>query len=638
MNPEDIAAQIAAELQKQQRAQMTHAAPVDRGPQTPTQRFRAMAQGLTFGSADEAEAYLRSKLTGENYDAALADVRGKLEQYKGDRPWEALGYEVGGAALPAIAASVFSGGAGGAATTARFFPTMAKLMGVGALEGGAYAFNTGEGGFSNRAQRVIPGAVGGAVASGATYAAARGASRVVGDFLDYTGRKLDGRASRRVQDELRRIADDSGMTPDEILERVGRGELMAEMSPMLRSVARDYYARSRGAAETLSKTFSTRADDLRADTMKYLQGTLTGSADDNVLRAVNASDEAFRKSAGQEYNAIFRDAPPLADDVVETVKSSLARVPEAGDDVRRIYTAETGKRPFFEIGKDGTVTFQRPPTLEDAEVIRRGIQTATARQFASGGGGVGTAYKSVEQNLRQALDEASKPLAGVRAKWSNLERAREAFEEGRKALSRSPDELAIAFEEASKNGDAAVASFRAGVVDAFRRKSSTGSRQSIPRNMLDESTREGSVLRTIFPEDNLDELLGRAGRASNAQAAKNKILGGSETAVSRGRAEQSGPSILDDVIDAGSGSPLALARLASSAFKAMRPSLSDAELQQLAKLMVESNPDLLRRAMTDSTALAQVNALASQFLNASSRAAGGMGGAAVVPTADALLR
>lgn len=637
MNPEEIAAQIAAELQKQQQAQMTHSVS-DQGPQTPTQRFRAMAQGLTFGGADEAEAYLRSKLTGADYDATLADVRGKLEQYRGDRPWEALGYEVGGAALPAIVTSLFTGGGGGAATSARFFPTLAKLMGTGAVQGGAYAFNTGEGGFEQRAQRIVPGAIAGGVAAGATYTAARGASKVLGDFLDYTGRKLDGRASRRVQDELRRIADDSGMTPDEILERVGKGELMAEMSPVLRSVARDYYARSRGAAQTLSRTFERRADDLRADTMAYLQSTLTGSADDNVLKAVNASDESFRKAAGAEYNRIFREAGALSDDTVEELRSALSRVPEAGDDVRRIYRAETGKTPFFTIEKDGAVKFSRPPTLEDAEVIRRGLQTATSRQFASGGGAVGTAYRSVEQSLKEAIDEASKPLAGVRAKWSNLERAREAFEEGRKALSRSPDELAIAFENASKQGNASVASFRAGVVDAFRRKASTGSRQSIPRNMLDENTREGAVLRTIFPEDNLEELLGRATRATNAQAAKNKILGGSETAVSRGRAAQSGPALLDDVIDAGSGSPLALVRLASSAFKALRPELSDAELQQLASLMVESNPALLQRALTDSTAVAQVNALASQFLNASSRAAGGMGGAAAVPVGEMALR
>jgi hypothetical protein len=72
------------------------------------QRVRSMAQGLLLGGADEAEAYLRS-LAGENYDAALADIRTKTKAYQEAEPGAALGYEVAGGLLPTAAALLTPG-------------------------------------------------------------------------------------------------------------------------------------------------------------------------------------------------------------------------------------------------------------------------------------------------------------------------------------------------------------------------------------------------------------------------------------------------------------------------------------------------------------------------------------------------
>jgi len=59
----------------------------------PTQRLRSIAQGATMGGADELEASLRSAVSGETYDQALADIRGKMKAYQQQSPLEALAYE-----------------------------------------------------------------------------------------------------------------------------------------------------------------------------------------------------------------------------------------------------------------------------------------------------------------------------------------------------------------------------------------------------------------------------------------------------------------------------------------------------------------------------------------------------------------
>ena len=115
--------------------------------EVPTQRIRMMAQGATLGFADEIEARARALGTGQTYEEALEEIRALTEAYKTARPGEAMGYEVGGAFLPAVAAAPFTGGASVPATVGR-------MDAVGAAESALAGMGTGEGGFRNRMERV----------------------------------------------------------------------------------------------------------------------------------------------------------------------------------------------------------------------------------------------------------------------------------------------------------------------------------------------------------------------------------------------------------------------------------------------------------------------------------------------------
>jgi len=161
------------------------------------QKLRALAQGLTLGFGDEIEAGIRNPMSAlglsedEGYSKDLEDIRGKIKDYRGEYPVEAIGMEVGGAVLPALAAGAATFGTGGAAvgagTAARLAPTLGRLAGIGAAEGAVAGFGAGEGGLANRAEgAAIGGTLGGVL--GAVAPAAIGATgRRVRSALDGFG-------------------------------------------------------------------------------------------------------------------------------------------------------------------------------------------------------------------------------------------------------------------------------------------------------------------------------------------------------------------------------------------------------------------------------------------------------------------
>src|SRR5690606_12298987 len=159
----------------------------------PPGRFSdSMAQGLTFGLADEALAGVRAPLEvltgradtlGQGYNQALDQSRENVSAYRDRNPVAATGAEVLGGLL--TGGTLAEGGAT-LMNTAR--PTVRNMIargaGEGALYGGAYGFGTGEGGLENRALNAAGGGAVGALTGGAMGAlggrmASRAAKRAV---------------------------------------------------------------------------------------------------------------------------------------------------------------------------------------------------------------------------------------------------------------------------------------------------------------------------------------------------------------------------------------------------------------------------------------------------------------------------
>jgi len=563
----------------------------------PSERTRAAMQGVTFGGADEAEAWARSTFMGEDYDTALADVRTRLEEYRGARPWEAISFEMGGAALPAVLGAVATGGGSTSAT----FPTLTRLgrmLGIGAAEGAAYGFNTGEGGFSNRVRRVPGGAAAGAAGSAIGGAALAGGGAALRSLTDYARRSMGPRAAGIVEREIRKAVEDGNMTMQEAIDGVVNGRILAD-NRTIATIARGWRAQSAEAADVLDRGVSGRPPVKREEMMEYLQSEM--GAEGNALRQFEMDDATARRAEGAEYNRIFANSGAVDDDTAAELAQAFRRVPGAATELDKLLRARTGQTPFFRKTDDG-IEFDRNPTLEEAEIMRRAISTAADREYRSGAGAVGQAYGEVEGAVRQRIDAASPELAGVRSTWSGLERAREAFDLGINAL-RDPDRAEIDFAKVSQQGDAAIKAYRAGLTTALRRKASTGSRQSLPRNLVSEETKEGRVLRMAFPEDNLDELLRRAQNADDAQFASNQLSAGSgsATAITEGRLAEQGVALAEGAMDLAGGGMAAALRLVGQMVKSTSPQLTPKQAADAARLVVETDPNAVARALTDRT-------------------------------------
>lgn len=464
--------QVTGGMPGQQQEPAVAPIPVVVQPPAPTQRLRMMAQGATLTGADEAEAYLRS-MAGEDYESALADIKSKTKAYQQQAPYEALGYEALGGLLPAAAVTLGTGGASTPATgpivaktTADIVRSLAGTSALGGIYGGVTGFLSGEGDVFNRAANVPGGVAVGATVAPAVKTLITGGGMLVDKVTDFARRLAGGRGAKVVETELQRLAGDTGLTTDEIIDRIARGEIMAENATLLAAV-RGLYAQGGKPSTTLMSSLTRRPEQLRTEVLTDMQKTLAGQ-EGNVLKQFKLNDKELKQIETEAYKDAFGTGGVIDSSLLQSVTDALKRSPSAVKDINDIYIAQTGKKPFFSFDKTGNINFNRTPTLEDAEVIRRGIQTSVNQAYQSGRGGVGGALKEVEEALRDAIDTSSKKLGDARLQAAVRRTAKDSFDDGRKVFGKSADEVAVLVEDLSQK-PGALSAFRAGTMDEIGR-------------------------------------------------------------------------------------------------------------------------------------------------------------------------
>jgi hypothetical protein len=287
-----------------------------------------------------------------------------------------------------------------------------------------------------------------------------------------------------------------------------------------------------------------------------------------------------------------------------SLTTALKRSPNAVKDINEIYTAQTGKKPFFSVDKKGDINFSKAPTLEDAEIVRRGLQANINTAYTSGRGSVGEALKPVEENLRSAIDASSTTLANARQQAAALRGGRDAFKEGRTVLSKSADEVDVYMDSIADN-PAMLSAFRAGTMDAIRKQMGTGRVTSMMSRLANPDSKEGGILRSIYPGDQLDSILTRIGTAAQSQAAKNYVVGQSATASTLLQAQRTGSSITaDELANAAGGNPMAGFRVLTKMIKDANTGLSESERQRVAQILTSEDPNIVRNALVDNSAMA----------------------------------
>jgi hypothetical protein len=591
----------------------------------PTQRTRTALQGASLGFADEIEAGARSLSPSQTYDSAIGEIRGGLDAYSADRPIESMAYELGGAFAPAFVPGY------GQATTAR-------VLGRAAMEGGLYALGTGEGDLAERAARVPGGVVAGTVGGAVGQGAVRAAGAAFNGLIMGARAALGPRGATVVQNEIQRLVKQTEKTPDEIVQDIIDGKLLAENETVQMAV-RGYRAQGGEASTEIMNAINPRPAATRGAAMDELRGGLGGSAPGSQASITRASETATKAAERKAYGGL--EGVAATDETIASLKDALRRVPSAAKEMEIKIRADEGTAPFFSIDDAGEVIFSRDPTLMEAESVRRAIGNRATNLFRTENmGGAGESVSNVEKNLRGVLDDSSPPLVGVRAQASAVRTNRDAYQAGNKALVGDVNEKLADFAAISSGANAgeAVDAFRAGLMQSIEAKAATGSRATMISNMMDPTKKEGLLLQEVFPQDQLEGLLSKIGVADKAQKAQRLIMGGSPTTDTAQEIARQGLGVsMSDVLEAVRGNPLAVARLTSKVFdKVGKTELTDAQRSQVVKILVSDDPELVKAAMTDQRALtgliAKVRQLSNTLASGTGRAAtvaGAMAGGAV---------
>lgn len=589
-----------------------------------TQKLRSALQGTTFKFADEAEAYLRS-LGGENYDTALKDIRGKLKDYEKSRPVESGLIEAGASIPISVAMSYLTGGGSTSATTQSLFPALAKVAGVGTVQGAL----TGAGGAEGDAySRIVGGSLGaatGAAVAPATYLGMKAVGNTILDpMIDFTRRTIGGRGAKIVETEIQRIQQQTGLEPDEIVSKIASGEIMAE-NPNILGIVRAYASGGGDASRTIRDALTNRPAALRNKTVEEISKELNAGNQPNVIKSFSESEVQRTKARNALYTKAYDEGGVITEEMLNSLTDAMQRSPTSYELIAKLSQAQLKTKPFFTMDASGEVTFIRPPTIRDMEIARRGLKADINRKYTSGEGDIAKELQPYEETLRGLINKSAPAVGEARAQAASDKLTTSSFDAGKKAFAKSPDQVQVEFEELVSKNPEAVSAYRAGIMAQLRNKMSMGGKTSMMANLESAEAKEGQILRIIYPQDKVDDILKLARVASQSQKAANKVLGNSSTAETLMESKNIGMNISpQEVASVFSGDAFTTMRVVSKIVQKNAPNLSPEQKQQVARVLVSEDPALVSRALRDESGMAILQQRLQTIGNRLARTSGGL--------------
>tara|TARA_Y100000389_G_scaffold103012_2_gene99901 strand:- start:9848 stop:11761 length:1914 start_codon:yes stop_codon:yes gene_type:complete len=567
----------------------------------PKQRLRTAAQGLTLGFGDELEAYARAAVSDRSVDEILAEVRGGIKDYQEAYPGEALGYELGGAA-----ATMFI--PGGAPST------LGRLALRGAGEGATYAFGTGEGGLGQRASRVPAGVAFGAGGGVVGGKAAQYLGNTLEALVDVARRTTGKRGATIVENEIQRLVEQTGKSPDQIVQEIAEGKILAENRTLAASVKA---LRGQGgeAAPILQKPLERRPMQLRGNVKKDLATKLDPGASDPTASAMRnqATSETETRLAERAAYKPFENQD-VSNEVFIELSSILKNNPDVGAMLNKIAQRQ-GLQNVYRVDDAGRVMFSRKPTVAEAEKIRRVLSQTARKEFDAKDIDLGVATQDIEKSLRSVLDTSVPDLMNTRAQAAAVRQNREAFLAGRKALTGDVNEVIVNLQDTFAKKPEALASYRSGFLAALQGKFATGQDRSLMRNLLDEGKKEGMLFRELIPDANDQKaIIKKLEMATESEDVAQTVLRNSQTAETMlAKNAQNMGITASEGTAAALGDVNALLSVSRKIVNSFSRELSDKERARIAQILVSEDPEVVRRAITDERGIAKAQELIAKL-------------------------
>lgn len=557
-------------------------------PKPESQYLRTAAQGATFGFGDELEAMIRSAFSDREYAEVRDEIRQQIGRFKVDNP-SATVTEAASALVPSLI--MMATGYGYPVGAANLKRTFASILGQSALASTGYADDK-----TNLAD-IGTGTGFGTVTGVVTEGLMRGTGKLLSSLFNYVRKKFGDKADTAVQAELQRLVEATGLSVDEVIAGVADGSVMADNLTLVNAIKSMVNEGGDVAADILAKSSARRASTGQA-AQQQLEGALAPqSSDPNVIRAFRESEERLKKQQGEAYSEAFEQAGDVPVELAEQMLNILQRMPQARTQLAEIYQARN-LVPLFRAGDDGAITLSRRPTVEDAEILRRTLSDIKSGKFREGQGTMGEVVGGMERTLRGGIDEASPQVGSVRADYAARMSARDAFEEGRKALNKNVDELQIFVDSLNPQQ---LEAFRAGTMAAIRDRARR--LRTTVRKLADEDTQIGAALRVVLPETQAQSVTSSLRRAADADIVAEKVqpTAGSPTAQLMREQELRGsrPSA-EDSFRMTQGDPFAFIKTLKNAIPSGK-GLDQNQMLEVVKILYSESPELVERALKDNT-------------------------------------
>jgi hypothetical protein len=401
---------------------------------------RGLTDILTVGFGDELKAGVNSALGRGNYDDLLKSIREDDKQHAEQHPVANFAGQVGGgiAQLPLGGAKLVASGAGALGKTL-------LGAGLGAAQGAAYGFGSGEEGVANR---LSSGAVGAGVGA-ATGAVVAPAASAIGNLV--RGKpSLPGYNAQAVQKVMSGIERDGAESVAKRVSELGDNAMLLDGGYNVRGQA-EALASMPGKSQSVIK-------DAIFNRAKGSGDRVTGMTDELVGKRQNFF-ETMQKQVGERrgranilYTKAFSEASPV--DTSKTISLIEGRLqPGVANKITNTNAMDDSI---------SSALIKAKSLLEGNGAQRFGIETLHQAQdeiddmvsaaFRNGRGKQGAALKEVRDSLLSEIDAASPTYKMARKTYAGDRAVERAMEDGQSVFSRSvrPDELTSTLGKFSK--------------------------------------------------------------------------------------------------------------------------------------------------------------------------------------------
>ena len=496
---------------------------------------RSLAQGATFGFADELEALTKSLAGQGTYEQNLAALELAKQKYGQQNPKTALATEIAGglpyALLPFLGTARYAQMAREASPLVRAGVTAGSSAVTGALTGalgGAGAAGTGE-----RMAGAQAGGTLGGIVGGAAPAVTKGIGMAGGKVVDVTsgipvvqqvgkavglatGQTVD--AANRAKAKLLEAMYRDKVSPADLekmiaaaTKPVGIVDIAGENVKSLADVVQKYPSTARQTAKTaLEERAAGQGERIQGDISKYLGGFT------DPFEYTTAIAQRQKQLSSPLYQKAYSYGEVTDPAVLKFL--DLPQFKTAAKEAQALLAAE---------GR--TVDMSRP-TVETLDNIKRGLDALIEKETDSFGKvtKLGQIYKTKKNEFLAELDSAVPDFGKARAAFAGEAELLDATKLGKDFYKQTASEANRTFAALSPSEQEA---YKVGALDAVKEKIQTAKDTADIRKRIFGSPSERNRVSSLFPDDATFKQFEKDMMTESVmRKTQEKILGNSATA------------------------------------------------------------------------------------------------------------